>query len=282
MKRVFCVVIVIAASLATSVSSVAAQDELPNVWVCDNGGPNAQIVDRISLDAEGFYVVVGTDRICSDAPDACPAGALTAGVDRFIRCGQSVSSFCPTTAGHWYRDGQVVNFVADGGFVGTDNFFWQAPWDGPVPTRAQAGSVLELTYLPGFQSRDADTLRLYWAFFKRDPDLGGAKYWLKISSGGLSLDGIAANFADSDEFRLKFGATTNEEFLSIVYTNVLDRSPDPDGFAYWLGEMNRGLSRGGVVRWVAANPEFIDRHPYPDTAARSALSPISANDTCSG
>ena len=46
-------------------------------------------------------------------------------------------------------------------------------------------------------------------------------------------------------------------------SNVLGRYYDQAGFHYWLGLLETGqLNRGGVVRWIAANNEFIDKHPY--------------------
>lgn len=138
----------------------------------------------------------------------------------------------------------------------------------PPSARAQAASVDELTVEPGFSATDADTLRLYWAFFNRDPDLPGARYWIGEVDRGASLDVIASSFAVSDEFSLRYGATDDRAFLEIVYQNVLGRDADRAGFDYWLGQMGGGLSRGGVVRWMAANDEFVARHPYPDGTAR--------------
>ena len=49
----------------------------------------------------------------------------------------------------------------------------------------------------------------------------------------------------------------------MIYANVLNRPPDNQGFEYGLGLLNDGqLNRGGVVRWIAANPEFRNNHLY--------------------
>jgi hypothetical protein len=126
-----------------------------------------------------------------------------------------------------------------------------------------ADPIQEIATAPEFTAAHAEVLRLYWAFFNRDPDTSGAQYWIGISNQGFSLDVIAEQFVLSQEFQNTYGSTSNEDFLRIVYFNLLGRAADLSGHNYWIGQMNGGLSRGGVVRWIAANNEFIVQHPYP-------------------
>lgn len=130
---------------------------------------------------------------------------------------------------------------------------------------ADASTLEELTHAVDFKPEHADVLRLYWAFFVRDPDVGGAKYWIGLYEQGVSLDLIASQFVASEEFSNRYGSTlSNSQYVSIVYENVLGRTADPIGFAYWLDLVETGqLGRGGVVRWIAANNEFVSGHPYP-------------------
>ncbi len=114
-----------------------------------------------------------------------------------------------------------------------------------------------------FEVDDADTLRLYWAFFNREPDIAGAKYWIGMSRTGMTLDEMAYNFARSVEFQRTYGSVSDHEFLGIVYRNVLGRHYDTTGFNYWLAVIHAGLPRSGAVRWIAANAEFVDAHRYP-------------------
>lgn len=132
-----------------------------------------------------------------------------------------------------------------------------------IRSGAQTTSIDELIVEPGFNTDQADILRLYRAFFDREPDEAGTVYWLDVAADGAPLDSIAENFAVSDEFLERYGNTTDAEFLTIVYRNVLGRSYDQGGFDYWLGKLTTELTRGGTVRWVAANDEFVDRNPYP-------------------
>lgn len=51
---------------------------------------------------------------------------------------------------------------------------------------------------------------------------------------------------------------TDEDFVELLYTNVLGRLPDAEGARYWLGELRSGrLDRAALVsRWLDA-PEFV-------------------------
>ncbi len=114
-----------------------------------------------------------------------------------------------------------------------------------------------------YTNDSAAVLRLYRAFFDREPDVDGARYWTELSAAGTSLDDMAWAFAASEEFTSSYGTElTDDEFLEIVYGNVLGRTPDDEGLGYWLDQMADGLARPEVVRWVTANAEFIYRYPY--------------------
>lgn len=128
---------------------------------------------------------------------------------------------------------------------------------------ANATTMEELLAASDYDVRDAEVLRLYRAVFDREPDISGSRYWIGVRDSGSTLDSIAWLFANSQEFQNTYGtAVSNSAFLDLVYANVLDRQPDAAGKAYWTDAMNRGLSRGSVVRWFAAGREFINEYPY--------------------
>lgn len=133
----------------------------------------------------------------------------------------------------------------------------------PLPGSVAASETLvEIQQSHDFAAGDADTLRLYRAFLNRDPDPGGGVYWIGQSRLGANPDDLAYGFALSDEFIARYGTLDNEAFLTVLYDNMLGRVPDEKGFAYWLGEMNNGLSQPGVVRWIVANEEFVQLYPF--------------------
>lgn len=150
---------------------------------------------------------------------------------------------------------------ADAGQIlggGRDLGFLDAPGDGTAsPAR------VDTTGGPVWRAEHGDVLRLYRAFFDREPDASGARYWVRTFDQGSDLDTIARSFTQSAEFRRAYDGTSNAEFVARVYRNVLGRSHDPAGYAYWLGQLDSGaVDRGRLVRWVASNAEFATRFPY--------------------
>jgi hypothetical protein len=80
--------------------------------------------------------------------------------------------------------------------------------------------------------------RVYKAAFNREPDQGGLGYWIAQMDSGMNMVEVAARFIDSNEFRAMYGAaTTDEQYLTKVYQNVLGRDPEPGGYNWWLNEM---------------------------------------------
>jgi len=83
--------------------------------------------------------------------------------------------------------------------------------------------------------------RIYKAAFDRDPmsgDTSGLGYWINQSDDGMDLVDISARFIDSNEFRSLYGdAPTDGEFISALYKNVLDRTPDQAGYEWWVEQL---------------------------------------------
>lgn len=132
------------------------------------------------------------------------------------------------------------------------------------PTMASARTLAELTQAADFTPAHADVLRLYRAFFDREPDLGGAKYWVDRFDSGTSLLDITRFFGDSVEFNDTYGPLTSGRYVYLVYRNVLDREPDAGGYAYWLGRMQDGsVDAAGLMLHFALSPEFRAANPYP-------------------
>lgn len=85
--------------------------------------------------------------------------------------------------------------------------------------------------------------RLYQAAFNRAPDLPGFGFWIKQMDRGMALVDVAHDFLISPEGQSLYGANPSDEaLLTAMYNNVLHRSPDAEGFAWWLGELKNGLS----------------------------------------
>lgn len=96
-------------------------------------------------------------------------------------------------------------------------------------------------------------IELYIAFFNRVPDADGMSYWIDQIKAGMNVDQLSASFYDA---AVQFTALTgysasmsNEQFVRIIYQNVLGRSGDtapPDADVnYWATQLSTGASSKG-------------------------------------
>ncbi|MBR3058129.1 MAG: DUF4214 domain-containing protein [Clostridiales bacterium] len=99
--------------------------------------------------------------------------------------------------------------------------------------------------------------RLYTCCLKRDPEAAGLKYWgLALTNLEKSGYEAAKFFFTSDEF--KNMKTSNEEYVTRLYTTFMDREPEKEGFNYWVGELKKGMSRDEVLDSFARSQEFVN------------------------
>ena len=106
---------------------------------------------------------------------------------------------------------------------------------------------------------------LYSAGLGRDIDDGGLKYWAGVLNSGQSLSHIAAGIISSDEFTARFGhspSMNNTDFVDVLYKNVLHRSADAGGSAYWADVLSHGQNRADVLVSFAVSAE--NRANVPD------------------
>ncbi len=138
----------------------------------------------------------------------------------------------------------------------------------------EATSIVEILRASDYSDTlDAPVLRLYQAYFNRQPDVAGAKYWLDVRRQGHRQLAIAGYMAASQEFANNYQGVSDEVYLARVYQNMLGRDSDPAGYNYWLDAV-RGtneyggnptgtdLSRAEVVFYVTSSEEFIRNYPY--------------------
>lgn len=110
-----------------------------------------------------------------------------------------------------------------------------------------------------YDNTDFSLVRLYKAVFHRLPDSEGFKYWEQgMTNGSINWDGVITSFLKSNEFVTKYGNASNEQFVNLLYQNVLNRQADADGYNYWLTALQNGtITREGVVNSFAQSTEFI-------------------------
>ncbi len=129
---------------------------------------------------------------------------------------------------------------------------WSDPF-APAPTPVCQRAEVDADQL------DTQMRRLYEAFFGRAPDAAGLDHWVGERASGRSVASIAAAFAGSPEFIETYGELDAGAYVDLVYANVLDRSPDDEGRAYWVGRLDAGLDRGTVMTQFSESPENLQR-----------------------
>ena len=110
-------------------------------------------------------------------------------------------------------------------------------------------SSFDLTQFAGPTSLSEEVfesfIELYIAYFNRAPDAVGLNFWGTAYANGTSLEEMATLFIDQDETREVYApGTSNEDFARSVYHNVLGRTPDQEGFDFWV----KTLDDGSVAR----------------------------------
>jgi hypothetical protein len=125
-------------------------------------------------------------------------------------------------------------------------------------------SVERLVFFDGSLIADAgdeaaQIFRIYQAALGRTADSMGLSNWTAARElGGLSLLDVAAAFTGSAEFELRYGPSlTNEEFVDLLYQNVLGRDPDPQGEQYWVGLLSGGATRAEVLIGFSESQENV-------------------------
>jgi Ca2+-binding RTX toxin-like protein len=84
-------------------------------------------------------------------------------------------------------------------------------------------------------------IELYIAYFNRAPDAIGLNFWGTAFANGTTLEQMATLFIDQEETRATYPeGTSNTEFATSVYNNVLGRTPDAAGIEFWVGFLDSG------------------------------------------
>ena len=75
---------------------------------------------------------------------------------------------------------------------------------------------------------------------------------------GATVVQVSSGLIESAEFQSLYGANrTNNQFVDLLYQNVLDRNPDAGGYAYWNAKLANGLSRADVLAYLSESTENI-------------------------
>jgi hypothetical protein len=101
---------------------------------------------------------------------------------------------------------------------------------------------------------------LYKAAFNRTPDASGLGYWISKMDLGMSYSDVAKNFVTSFEFQTAFGGSSPSvnTLVTKLYNNVLNRTPDAGGLAFWQNKLsNEGWSTADVLGYFSTSGENV-------------------------
>lgn len=138
------------------------------------------------------------------------------------------------------------------GIIGLVTFVVAALLPPTAASQNRAGNSIDT----GSNSQRAAISRLYYAAFDRAADLEGLNYWAQVRESGVELNQIADYFVASEEFSNTYGSVDEQAFVTLVYQNVLGRTPDDEGLTYWVGLLEAGHSAGTILNGFAQSPEF--------------------------
>ncbi len=134
---------------------------------------------------------------------------------------------------------------------------------GPVAAQSSSECSIgspnaEFRELVAESTAHAQIWRLYQAFFLRQPDTTGMQYWIGVANQGNSLEEIAYQFVASEEFQLRYGNISHEQFIDLIYKNILCRDADGEGASYWRGILNDGKAgRHQVIVYFSEAAEYL-------------------------
>ena len=154
---------------------------------------------------------------------------------------------------------------------------------GGAESRVQAAR--QFVYSPEGSGIEVD--RAYADLLGRTPEAGGHTFWTNfLQSNPVTV--LRSNLIASEEYYVTSGGT-NGAWLRVLYEQVLARSVDAGGLAYWTARLEAGEPRWVVVWSVYLSPEalgnradayaeeILDR-PLTPTERADAVNLIKAED----
>jgi hypothetical protein len=86
----------------------------------------------------------------------------------------------------------------------------------------------------------------YRSTLGREADAGGRAHWIKVIQSGTSPATVAADFYASREYHARVGGT-DPAWVADLYRELLHRTADAGGAAYWVSQLAAGVPRREVA-----------------------------------
>ena len=160
-------------------------------------------------------------------------------------------------------DGIGLTLPEDGKFGHEDKAEYVAKADGKtfatsVEFKAVSNSSTTYNYDTEGDGTFADFIeRLYNVALGRESEAEGKKFWVDtVTSGSNTGADCARGFLMSSEFLNK--GLSREQFLDVLYRTFFKREADSDGKAYWMKELNNGMTMETVINNFINSREWCD------------------------
>jgi hypothetical protein len=109
----------------------------------------------------------------------------------------------------------------------------------------------------GTERKTIEVTYFYENYLNRTPDAAGLVFNVDKLNHGVSSFQLQLQFILSPEFQNAH--VSNQSYVDALYIDVLGRAPDASGEAYWVTQLNGGLSRDAVARAFLSSNDYITR-----------------------
>jgi len=89
---------------------------------------------------------------------------------------------------------------------------------------------------------------LYLAYYGRPADPEGLNFWANVvEANGGDINVIIKDFSTAPEYQQRFGSLDNPTLVNNLYLQMFGRNAEPDGLAFWVGQITSGSQTLGQV-----------------------------------
>lgn len=111
------------------------------------------------------------------------------------------------------------------------------------------------------QAQLAAVQQLYVGYLGRAADSAGQQFWANaIANGTATIASVATGFTLSNEYKATYGGLSTSDLVEKVYNNVLGRTPDAEGKAFWVAALASGkVTADTLVATIVTNLGALDQ-----------------------
>ncbi|HEX2575590.1 MAG TPA: Ig-like domain repeat protein [Aquihabitans sp.] len=208
--------------------------------------------------------VVRTYATGSTATSSVVTGLTPGKLYRFTVAGTNATGTGPASAASAL---QVPPFTTLDAFIGRQytDFTGKAPTTTELDTwrtRISTGThtpegLMQAASTNPYTTKVAQVLRTYYAYHRTIPVQATLDTWTsRYRAGTHTLAAISQSMATNAEFVAKYGNLSNTNFAKLIYTNVLQRTPDTTGLNAMVAKLNSGTPRGTLMLQYSEAADF--------------------------